>query len=180
MTTKSLLVGMAIFGSVAASHAAVFAIQGPTVNPANGHTYYMGSAGTWDEGEAFAVSLGGHLVTVNDAAENAWITTTFLNTHPSANPYMGLVDPDQNDVWTWLSGESVTYLNWAPGEPNFAWERISNFYSVNTGYGGQWNNGIPTDALTSIIEVVPEPSSLSMFALAGFSYVWARRSRNRS
>ena len=178
MKTKSLLIGMAFLGSFATSHAAaVFALE-TKVNPANGHTYYWGSPGNFTEAESFAVSVGGHLVTINDTAENAWITSNFLTPHPGTNPYIGLVDPAENLAsWTWLSGESVTYLNWASGEPNNAWEHYSNLFPVGDARAGQWNNTIPTDVYYSIIEVVPEPTSLSLFALAGVSYIWARRSR---
>ncbi len=44
-------------------------------NPANGHEYlWSGQDGrSWAEAEAAAVSLGGHLVTVNDEAEMDWL-----------------------------------------------------------------------------------------------------------
>ena len=36
--------------------------------------YVIVSGPTWEEAEANAVKLGGHLVTINDGAENLWIT----------------------------------------------------------------------------------------------------------
>jgi hypothetical protein len=54
------------------------------VNPANGHTYHLlsaddGSGLTWAASEAYAVSLGGHLTTINDNAENGWVFDTFAD-----------------------------------------------------------------------------------------------------
>ncbi len=43
-----------------------------------GHSYALTTNfGTWQSAEAEAVALGGHLVTINDAAENNWIIATF-------------------------------------------------------------------------------------------------------
>ncbi len=45
----------------------------------NGHNYQLTtSAGSWVQAEAAAVALGGHLVTINNAAEQNFIVTTFF------------------------------------------------------------------------------------------------------
>ena len=38
------------------------------LNPANGHLYSLLDTATWTASEAEAIALGGHLVTINDAA----------------------------------------------------------------------------------------------------------------
>src|SRR6187401_3345421 len=48
-------------------------IAGPFTNAANGHFYYLLAAATWINSEATAVFYGGHLVTINNAAENQWV-----------------------------------------------------------------------------------------------------------
>ncbi len=45
----------------------------PTLNPANGHLYYLLTPNTWTAAEAEAVSLGGTLATIDDANEDAWV-----------------------------------------------------------------------------------------------------------
>jgi hypothetical protein len=47
------------------------------VNPANHHLYYLLDAASWTRSEAESLSMGGHLVTINDEAENNWVTDTF-------------------------------------------------------------------------------------------------------
>lgn len=86
-----------------------------TPNPTNGHQYAAVDCGTWTQCEAQAVALGAHLVTVNDAAENAWLVSTF---DPSKNYWIGLTDKDQEGVWKWTSGEAFEYSNWMANQPN--------------------------------------------------------------
>ena len=62
------------------------------------------------------MTLGGHLVTVDDAAEQEWLYETF-----GVNPFViGLNDIDVEGDFTWTSGAAVTYTNWCSGEPNNA------------------------------------------------------------
>jgi hypothetical protein len=47
-------------------------------NPANGHEYAVTlDWSPWLQAEDWAVEVGGHLVTINDAAENTWLTNNF-------------------------------------------------------------------------------------------------------
>ena len=48
------------------------------VNPANGHSYALTpTPGSFADARAYAASVGGYVVAINDAAENLWLTTTF-------------------------------------------------------------------------------------------------------
>ena len=90
-------------------------------NPATGHYYALvvhfdviGDMSLWDETETYAVHLGGHLATVNDSAEDRWISATFKDAQEIG---VGLNDRAREGHWVWSSGERVAYTNWLPGEP---------------------------------------------------------------
>ena len=115
-----------------------------------GHsTYILSSAGTWEAAQAEARNLGGHLVTINDAGENAWLQTTFGT---SEQFWMGLTDKDVEGSFQWANGEEITYTNWHPNEPNDAAGNqdygVLNFYS-----NGQWDDQHGLSPYRGIIEI---------------------------
>jgi len=91
----------------------------------NGHQYAVTMEySNWVDAEAEAVELGGHLVTINDADENTWLTNNFggyytyeyRDTHFTWESliwigleHMGgdMADPTS---WQWVSGEPKTYM----------------------------------------------------------------------
>jgi hypothetical protein len=94
----------------------------------NGHEYALTLYWeTWVEAEQEAVSAGGHLVTINDEAENNWLAVTFNNSFSMVDGIVqdGVSDLGQayigyyynGDTWGWISGEPVTYTNTLEGFP---------------------------------------------------------------
>lgn len=89
------------------------------VNPANGHTYHLLPQSTWLEAEQWARSLGGHLVTINDPVEQAWVRGEFQNFGSALRElWIGQNDARVEGSWGWVSGQTSAYSNWLPGEPN--------------------------------------------------------------
>ena len=82
-------------------------------NPANGHLYAVTQPMTWAAAEALGVQQGGHLVTIRNAQENAWLLSTF-----GFALWIGFNDLATEGFFVWSSGEPVTYTNWNSGEPN--------------------------------------------------------------
>ncbi len=122
----------------------------------NGHLYALTlCAGTWEECEAEAQMLGGHLVSINDAAENDWLYYGFLQ---ADQPYVGAVpytwiglyqdhtDPSFSEPrggWKWIGGEPITFMKWAFREPTNSSPRED--YATIAGYkpDGEWNDWGP-------------------------------------
>lgn len=73
---------------------------------------------------AFFVSrllLGGHLVTINDQAENDWVWDTFASFGGvSKTLWTGYHRLVSGGPFVWSSGETPGFENWQPGEPNNA------------------------------------------------------------
>ncbi len=167
------------------------------VNPTNGHTYHLLEAATWTNSEAEAVTLGGHLVTINDAEENTWVFDTFANFGGEAKDlWIGLNDVQSEGDFVWSSGETSLFTNWQTGQPDGGPGNDEHYAQIYAGgtpihfagwVPGRWNdfNGSPsythrggfTRTLHGVVEVVPEPSAfaLACMALVGGLFVWRVR-----
>jgi len=73
--------------------------------------YVVVQGPTWEEAEANAVKLGGHLVTINDAAENTF-ATEFVAASKNHSAWIGLTDKESEGIFTWTSGENFTFSSW--------------------------------------------------------------------
>lgn len=111
-----------------------------------GANYYTTTTASqnWEASEAEAQVLGGHLVTVNDAAENDWLLQTF-----TAPFWIGLNDAQEEGNFVWSSGEPLSYSNWNSGEPNNSGdEDYAHVYSF-----GPWND-LPAGSVNfGVIEI---------------------------
>ncbi len=107
------LSNIALAAILFAGQASAAVVMGPITNPANGHDYYLLSQGCWTAAEAEAITLGGHLVTINDQAENDFVFNTFAHLHPNDDLWIGFSDAAVEGVFEWVSGEPITFTNWA-------------------------------------------------------------------
>ncbi len=172
------------------------------VNPSNGHTYHLlaesptgaerFSGVTWSQAEAYAqTEYNSHLVTINDSAENAWITETFTNHTDNGfvdgrqGIFIGYTDRDAEGVWQWVSGETPGFENWIPGEPNGAFpvDGTADFALLlpkdlgsNPSLYGQWFDEHDVECFQTgggynpnyaLVEIIPEPATLALLVMAG-------------
>jgi uncharacterized protein (TIGR03382 family) len=171
---------LAIAGLLAASCSAnAISLTGPTVTY-NGHDYTLMTADTWTNSNAFATSLSGNLVAVNDAAENSFLISTFGS---NVALWIGLYRTSPNaPTFAWTNGDAVTYTNWAWGEPNncCAGEDYTHTYT-----SGEWNdldnlNGYagPKYGVLEVVSSVKvsEPSAF-LIALMGLGLLGLSRRR---
>lgn len=159
---------------------------------------------TWLQARDAAASMTllgsvGHLATVTSAAENDFLgqhLASFLFDNSNAqtgNSYawIGLFAPTDTSAFQWVTGESVSYTNWAPTEPNFFgtpfWQYV-HYWTRDFGSGPTWtwnneqNEGQnpPFNSYGYIVEFdgpfteqVPEPSSLVVMLGLGAVYLVA-------
>jgi hypothetical protein len=145
------------------------------VNPANGHAYFVTDAQmSWAGAEAWAVSLGGHLVTINDAAEDAWMLGSlglssgyyWLGAHDDANT--------ADNVFIWVTGAPFNYQNFLSGEPDddVALGGNGDYLALSaTGWGWLDTNGTFVGFVTGAIAEVPGPTGIhTRTPTAGFLF----------
>ena len=94
--------------------------------------YRLTTAGTWQQAQLQAESLGGNLVTINNEKEQNWLVTTFGGTE---NLWTGLTDKVTQSEYKWASGETSTYTNWYPGQPDNAGNK--DYVGMNFGGAGR-------------------------------------------
>ena len=125
-----------------------------------GHTYFLLTTNTWTGSQDEAVSLGGNLVTINDQEEQNFVYTTFAF-EPAKYLWIGLNDAASNGDYTWISGEPVTYTNWAGGEPtNGTGEDYVYISAPVDPRPEQWNDIDNSSPLNAVVEVDSLPSRL--------------------
>jgi Bacterial Ig domain/Lectin C-type domain/FG-GAP-like repeat len=127
-----------------------------TVQEHDGHFYLVNPTATWENAQKAAQVLGGNLVTVNDAAEEQWLKTTFGTSEAF---WIGLTDKVTEGQFVWANGETTTYRNWAPGEPNNS--NNEDYISMNFGTNRQWNDANSTISLSGIVEISALGSALT-------------------
>lgn len=143
----------------------------PVVNPANHHTYMLLRPTNWQRAEKLAEQLGGHLATVRNQAEEDWIFDTFGHYGGCRRSlWIGLNDLDKRFHFSWAGGESASYTDWAPYEPNNAGPRGEDYVAIY--YPGHahanewrvWNSrrrdpgGPPMDG---VVEIIPNTATSS-------------------
>jgi len=88
--------------------------------------------GFWPAARDACTDLGGHLVIIADADENARVRA--LSTLPST--WIGATDVLVEDDWRWVDGSAVTFQPWAPLQP----DNFLNEDCIVQQEDGAWND----------------------------------------
>ena len=124
------------------------------------HYYAQVDGLTWVEAEAYAVRLGGHLVTINNKTEEDWLVATF----GIKGQLIGFNDRAHKGKWVWSSGEPVTYVHYPPGQPKRdkgqGPEDATNLERDSDGHGLWWADvGVDNAGYPAILEVSRRPTT---------------------
>jgi hypothetical protein len=108
-------------------------LESSTVWSTNGHTYevFLDSSGiTWTQAQTNAIALGGNLVSITSAAENAFVYSLVSDssfwvleaaTGNKIGSWLGGVQPNGSPEpaggWQWVDGDTFSYTDWSLGEP---------------------------------------------------------------
>lgn len=93
--------------------------SGVVVDPCGGSAYVLLSPSSWADAEATAEILGGHLVTIDDATENAFIAAAFGDPNGAARSlWIGFNDQYTEGYFSWVAGVAPSFVNWARAEPD--------------------------------------------------------------
>lgn len=151
MKKNFVMTAIALACSVLCLRAGILA--GPVTNSANGHIYYLLAQTNWVASELEAKSMGGHLVIIDDGAEQTWVSSIFGAWGGTYRALMiGMNDRQVEGSFRWANGAPVAYVNWNAGEPNDGdfpssgvHENAVHMYPPNRGDAGKWNDFVETD-----------------------------------
>lgn len=136
-----------------------------TLGAFGGKFYYASATGMdWYSARDTCIVHGGTLACIGSAEENAFLAA---NTQGMGSLWLGFTDVDSEAVWTWVNGDSVTYTNWYPGEPNNFYNN-EDFALFDWGANGSWADAGPSYGARILLEMPGIlPIELTTFTATG-------------
>jgi len=109
----------------------------------NGRRFALIDGGlTWEQARAHAQYLGGDLAVVRNQATQDFILDDLLSQGSRRTYWVGgyRIAPTGTRQFAWVSGDAMTFTNWAPGQPNNISVSGDENHIVLYGRHGEWNN----------------------------------------
>ncbi|KAH3690244.1 macrophage mannose receptor 1-like [Dreissena polymorpha] len=124
-------------------HLLVLAQQYGTDVAQHGNSCYelLKSRATYPHAEQLCQEAGGHLASINNAEEQAYIQN-FMMRHNQTRPvWIGLNDHNTEGTFEWTNGEPLTYTNWLDGhEDNSAGHNEEDCVALVPNKNGTWDD----------------------------------------
>jgi len=119
--------------------------------PGNGHYYQrVDTFRAWTDARDHCQSLNGYLATTTSQGESDFVFQTLVQQGPPV--LLGGTDRIAEGNWQWITGETWSYSNWAPGQPDDNGEQDYLAFWNNPAYPGQWDDSYGGVLLPSICE----------------------------
>ncbi len=102
----------------------------------NRHEYkYFPEVLSWTAARAKCVALGGDLVVIESLAENTFVAT-LVEEAGGSECWIGATDEPAEAIWVSPSGERLSFLYWAKGQPNDKGAGEDYVLMTNRSFGG--------------------------------------------
>ena len=111
----------------------------------NGHHYQrVDTFKTWSNARDHCRSLGGYLATLTSQGENDFAFQNLIQqgAQPGVPVWLGGADQAVEGNWQWTTGETWSYTNWAPGQPDNNGGQDHLAFWNNPAHPGQWDDGV--------------------------------------
>jgi hypothetical protein len=144
-----------------------YPVQWRVEDGGNGHWYAIRpsglppfSAGNWEALRALALAQGGGLAQVETGAENLFVLRVLdpVALGGEVWAYLGATHDGTSDcsstTWRWLDGSALTYLNWAPGQPNCLYTGgvLDEPRLAIRSVSGAWGDWSPVELTRGVVE----------------------------
>ena len=174
----------------------------PWVHPDGSIHYYNAVAApcgiNWHAASDSAQQQGGYLATLTSQDENDFVfdlvcSWTYWYTRPGshfwAGPWLGgrqrAGAPEPDSGWEWVSGETLSFVNWSPGQPNnFGDQDAIHFGESQFRWLSTWNDvsSLDTALRGYVVELSAESTTIGLLqndtnACVGYTLFQSSRSR---
>ncbi|MFT7450367.1 MAG: hypothetical protein ACI9VN_001084 [Patescibacteria group bacterium] len=122
----------------------------------NNSKYYCSNTSnfTWHQAKSAAESSGGHLLIINNAAENEYIRSNIQADYV----WLGLTDEDSEGNFKTVQGLSPSYTYWETGEPNN--DNGNEHYVRLLKSNGKWTDRTASFEAEYVLEIpCPDPNN---------------------
>lgn len=95
---------------------------------------------TWENAQEYCESIGGHLATITNEEENAFVSNLCIENTSVDDFYLGGTDEITEGTWKWITGENWSYTAWNDGEPNNSSSSEHYLQMFLKSNSGLWND----------------------------------------